>query len=53
LVDSNSKKDYYPTIIVVEWFPDLIKIKIKLKKGVEDFLLKGANLMWPGVENIN
>ena len=53
LVDLNSKGEYFPTIYAVFRFPLIVPVIFKLKPGVESFLYKGANLMWPGVMAIS
>ena len=52
-VDSTSKKDYFPSIYALAAFPTLLKHKLYMKKGVEEFIKKGAHLMWPGVDKID
>lgn len=49
-MDPSKKGDYFPTIYTCRVLPDLIPT-IKINKGVEEFIYKGANLMWPGVSN--
>ena len=49
IVDTTGKGDYYPTIYLLNRYPQLVKIVFLLKPGVENFIFKGANLMWPGV----
>lgn len=51
-VDSTSKKDYFPSIYALEQFPTLLKNKLFLKPGVQEFISKGAHLMWPGVDKV-
>lgn len=41
-VDSTSKKDYFPTVYALATFPTLLKHKIYIKKGVEEFIKKGS-----------
>ena len=40
---------YVPTLYLVAQYPDMVQA-IWLKEGVEQFVLKGANVMCPGVE---
>ena len=55
-VDSTKKGDYFPSgklntkflVFILQIFPLLLP-SIKLNPGVEHFIYKGANLMWPGV----
>ena len=51
LVDSTSNRDYFPTVYCMNLFPTFVKIVLELNSGVEKFLQKGAQLMWPGVVN--
>lgn len=53
IVDSTSNKDYFPTVYCLNLFPDFVKLVFELKEGVEKFLQKGAQLMWPGVQNFD
>jgi len=48
-IDATSKGDYFPSLYLVFAYPDLIEA-IEINPGVESFLAKGANLMWPGVK---
>lgn len=52
-VDSNSNEDFFPTVYSILEFPRMLPLQLRLKPGVEYFLKKGANLMWPGVFWIN
>lgn len=49
IVDTTSKGDYFPTIYLLNLYPNMVNIMFVLKPGVEHFVYKGANLMWPGV----
>jgi len=52
IVDLAGKsKDFFPTLYAVMLYPTLLKTnRLVLNAGVEKFLYKGANLMWPGVD---
>lgn len=50
-VDSTGNGDFFPSLYTVDAYPDICRT-ISMKSGVESFLLKGANLMWPGVADI-
>ena len=52
-VDTTSKNDFFPTMYTLSKFPNCVKFSLKMKLGVENFLKRGAHLMWPGVSNIN
>jgi predicted RNA-binding protein (TIGR00451 family) len=45
-------KIFFLTVYTCTALPDLIPT-IRLNKGVEEFIYKGAHLMWPGVSNRN
>lgn len=49
-IDATSKGDYFPSLYLVFAYPDLIE-GIEINPGVESFIAKGANLMWPGVKS--
>merc|ERR1712032_575493 len=51
IIDPTGNRDYFPSIYAVDMYPDLVKC-LTLKEGVEKFVMNGANLMWPGVDNL-
>jgi predicted ribosome-associated RNA-binding protein Tma20 len=48
-VDPTKKGDHFPTVFAVQAYPQLIG-KLHLFPKVQEFVFKGANLMWPGVD---
>lgn len=51
-VDPTGKGDYFPTVYTLAAYPSLCKC-LNLNEGVDSFVKKGANLMWPGVKDID
>lgn len=51
-VDATSKGDFFPTVYALQMAPKLIKVYIKLKPTVDKIALKGSNIFWPGVQEI-
>lgn len=49
----NGKNEFYPTMYGMLLFPNLGIRQIFLKQTVEHFIIKGADLMWPGVYRVN
>lgn len=50
-LDLNSKGDVVPTLYTLFEHKDILKNYIRINFGVERYLKKGADLMWPGVIN--
>lgn len=51
LVDSTGKEDFFPSIYVCASYEPMLKYLV-LNEGVETFIFNGANLMWPGVRDL-
>lgn len=51
-VDSTGNGDFFPSLYTVDAYPDICR-NIHINAGVESFVLKGANLMWPGVADVD
>ena len=41
-----------PTMYFLYQMNDVLPLKIYLKEGVEQYVFRGADLMWPGVRKI-
>ena len=52
LVDGTGKEDFFPSIYLCHAYQPLTK-SITLNEGVESYIFNGANLMWPGVQDIS
>ena len=44
---------YFPTIYLLSQMEYMVDQKIFLKPGVEQYIFKGADLMWPGIEAVS
>ena len=43
----------FPSLYLLFKFQNLAKLGLFLKEGVETFVFKGADVMWPGVSHVN
>lgn len=51
LVDSSGKLDIFPTIFYLWMSNDILPV-VETNLGVSSYIMNGADLMWPGVRNV-
>ena len=49
----NQGKIYLPTLYLLFQLEKFPPLQVFLKKGVEQFVYNGADLMWPGIKSLN